>query len=183
MSPEAGESVPTMKSLCAWCGRPLRDVPSASDDGWITHGICAGCRDQVLAEMGVPLSDFLDALPQPVIVVDGNAVVIATNASAREMAENDGANPKPLLGDVFECVNAKQPEGCGRTVHCSGCTIRRTVEHTFETGEAQLRVPATLTVGSEEEPEEVGLWITTEKVGGRVLLRVDGKSHRENGSE
>jgi len=171
-----------MKSVCAWCGRPLRDVPSASGDRWITHGICADCRDQVLAEMGVPLHDFLDALPQPVIVVDGDAVVVATNAPAREMAGNGAPDKKPLLGDVFECVNAKRPEGCGRTVHCSGCTIRRTVEHTFETGEARLRVPATLTAGPDgEEPEEVGLWITTEKVGGRVLLRVDARSRHKNG--
>ncbi len=180
-----------MKSVCAWCGRPLRDVPSRSGDQWITHGICTDCRDQVLAGMGVPLSEFLDALPQPVLVVDGDAVVLATNESARRMGnEGDGnpkpdadGDPKPRLGDVFECVNAKQPEGCGRTVHCSGCTIRHTVEHTFETGEAKLRVPATLTAGSEEEPEEVGLWITTEKVGGHVLLRVDGKRHRGNGAE
>ncbi len=156
----------------------MGDAPSPSGDHWITHGICEDCRDKVLSEMGVPLSEFLDALPQPVVVVDGDAVVLDANASAREMDGDGGFRANRLLGEVFECVNATKSGGCGRTIHCSGCTIRHTVEHTFETGEAQLRVPASLTTGSDEHPEEVGLYITTEKVGGRVFLRVDARTDR-----
>ena len=76
-------------------------------------------------------------------------------------------------GDVFECANARLPGGCGRTIHCSGCTLRRTVTDTFTTGRSHVRVPAYLRRRRDEDAGAVSLLITTEKVGGVVLLRVD----------
>ncbi len=162
-----------MKRVCAWCHRPMGETPSGNGNRSITHGICEDCLEKVLAQMGVPLSEFLDALPQPVLLVDESAVVLDTNTAARVMGGNGDRRDGRLIGEVFECVNSRKPGGCGRSVHCSGCTIRQTVEHTFHTGESRLRIPATLTVGAEDDPEDVALYVTTEKVGGRVLLRVE----------
>jgi hypothetical protein len=88
-----------------------------------------------------------------------------------------GADPDEiggkLLGDVFECANATLPGGCGRTVHCSGCAIRKAVEQTWETGTPQVRVPATLQARDATALPVVALEISTEKVGEQVLLRID----------
>lgn len=165
-----------MKRVCAWCHRPMGETPSNRESRTITHGICEDCLENVLAQMGMPLGEFLDALPQPVLLVDDGVGVVDANAAARTSYPDGDHGDGRLLGDVFECVNARKPGGCGRAVHCSGCTIRHAVEHTFETGEPRLRVPATLTVGSDDEPEEIALYVTTEKVGGRVLLRVERPS-------
>jgi hypothetical protein len=78
-------------------------------------------------------------------------------------------------GEVFECEYATLPEGCGNTVRCSGCVIRTTVTETFQTGQSQEKVPACLkrTPGNLGEKEKIDLLISTEKVRGFVLLRVD----------
>lgn len=170
-----------MKRICAWCGTPLDDVPATGPANlWITHGICDDCRKVVLAAMSIPLNSYLDSLPQPILLVDGESRVLDANAAMRRVTGDVSAQPEQrLLGEVFECVHAAEPGGCGRTIHCSGCTIRRTVTSTYETGEAHLRVPATLTVSAEGEPSAVQLYITTERVGDRVLLRVDeARDHR-----
>jgi len=86
-----------------------------------------------------------------------------------------------LGGNVFECAYARLPEGCGRTVHCSGCAIRRTVTKTYETGEPQSMVPAILHRENSGRPLKIALSITTVKKGNIVVLRVDniGSSDEE----
>ncbi len=76
-------------------------------------------------------------------------------------------------GDVFGCIYAHLPEGCGQTMHCSACTVRRTVMETHRTGRSQTRVPAHMRQGKPEDVHDVELLISTELVGSRVLLRVD----------
>lgn len=76
-------------------------------------------------------------------------------------------------GDVFDCVNAKLPGGCGMTELCSACTVRNTVTHTYRTGESQIGVPTTLRVQQEGVTKEVVFDLTTEKVGDRVLVQVE----------
>ena len=76
-------------------------------------------------------------------------------------------------GEVFECAYAGLPGGCGRTVHCDGCTIRINVMDTHRTGQSRLRVPAYLFRGKPDDSEKTDYFISTEKVGKVVLLRID----------
>jgi len=142
-----------MIKLCGWCGESL---DGTGDDP-------------------VPLTTFLDALEAPVLLVTEDVEVRKTNTRARELVGKTEDALRGLLGgEVFDCVYAALPEGCGRTVHCSGCTIRRSVGHTFSTGEALERIPATLRRrASDEEPRDTEIYVTTRKVEGRVLLRID----------
>jgi len=80
---------------------------------------------------------------------------------------------------VFECANAKLPEGCGNTIHCSGCTIRRNVMDTQETGRRHFRVPAYLNQGNPESYQQIRFLISTEKVEGIVLLRIEEVGNNE----
>jgi hypothetical protein len=110
----------------------------------------------------------------PVLLVTEEGEIRAANQKALSLA---GKPEMDLMGqkggDFFQCVNANLPGGCGRTVHCPGCTVRNTVLNTFETGEPRVRVPATLTVEPQGNREEIALFVTTEKVGDRVLIQIE----------
>jgi hypothetical protein len=164
-----------MKRVCAWCKKELGSVDSQehSEDA-ITHGICRNCRGNIFFQMGVELGIFLDSLEPPIVVVDQEGTVVTGNDKIRKLLKKELPEIEGYRGgDVFECAYARLPEGCGNTVHCSGCTIRRTVMETHETGKSLLRVPATLKRYAPRDQIDIKLLISTEKVGDVVLLRID----------
>jgi hypothetical protein len=149
-------------------------------DGPITHGICEDCSSWLLqGRHGTDLGAFLDRLEAPVVVIDGERNVVAANSRAREMLRNDLPRLEGFKGgDVFECAFARLPEGCGNTVHCAACAIKRTVMRTHETGESCLKSPATLHRHTPTEPATTELVISTEKLGDMVLLRIDATGNK-----
>jgi len=170
-----------MKQVCAWCRGEIGSIESSIHaDNEVSHGICNNCLDNLTFQQGVPLTDYLDTLNLPVLLVDSYVVVKAVNKKACEVL---GKEPIEIVqhlgGNVFECAYARLPEGCGRTIHCSACAIRRTVTRTFETGEPQCMVPAVLNREKNGRPSKITLSITTVKKGNIVMLRVDRSSDEE----
>jgi len=163
-----------VKVVCAWCGQDLGEVDAGDESRPITsHGMCESCAFHLSAQMGVPLREYLDSLGVPVAVVDSDAAVLMASSAAEAALDRGQPLTGLRAGDVFECRNALLPGGCGRTVHCSGCTLRQTVTDTFATGRSHVRVPAYLRRGRNGGEEVVALLVTTEKAGGMVLLRID----------
>jgi hypothetical protein len=164
-----------MKRICAWCNKEMQGGDSqAGTENMITHGICNSCRDNVLFQLGVELELFLDSLEAPVVMVNGSGTVVSANNKARKMLRKNLSKIEGYRGgDVFECEYARLPEGCGNTTHCSGCTIRRTVMQTYGTGKGFRRVQATLSHYTPQDPEQMDLLISTEKLSDVVLLRID----------
>jgi hypothetical protein len=78
-----------------------------------------------------------------------------------------------LGGDAFECRYAKCPEGCGKTVHCKTCTIRRTVTDTLRSGRSHIGVVAYPDLYRVTGENRIRFIISTEKVGKAALLRID----------
>ena len=170
-----------MRRVCAWCGKKLGEPSSGcAENGPVTHGICDGCASNLAAQSGVPLQEFLDGLGTPVLLVDSEGTIVTANTAVRAML----GKALDLIegfkgGDVFECAFARLPEGCGNTVHCSGCMIRRTVMDTHHTGENHLLAPAYLNQQTSAGIRVLDLSITTEKAGDIVFLRIDGMAMRE----
>jgi PAS domain-containing protein len=164
-----------MKRICAWCRKDLGSIDSrAGSENVITHGICENCGSNLLFQMGVELGDFLDSLKLPVVVVNREGTIVTGNDQARALLRKGLSEIEGYKGgEVFECAYARQPDGCGNTMHCSGCTIRRTVMETYGTGKSYQRVPATLTRNTPQDPEKIKLLISTEKIADLVLLRID----------
>lgn len=158
--------------MCAWCGTEM--PPKAGDESLVSHGICETCADDFVSNVAVPLQRYLDKLPEPVLVMDSDVTISFLNRAAQSLT---GKGPEEAFGrrggDVFECIHAQRPEGCGRTIHCSGCVIRNSVTSTQRTGEPNVLVPATLKKGDPDDPRSVALTITTVKRGDIVLLRLD----------
>jgi len=120
------------------------------------------------------VEEFLRSLRVPVLLVSEDVEVLDANQVALGLlGKTADAVRGRLGGEVFECAHAELPGGCGRTIHCSGCVLRRTVTETYEEGMPHVRVPATLKTRAEQEPSDADLLITTALVGGRVLLKFE----------
>lgn len=164
-----------MKRICAWCKKEL-GASAAEDDKReiITHGICEECTHALFtADTGTTLMQFLTALNVPILVADNRSIQAATPAAQELLRKELPDIVGHTEGDVFECAYASFPEGCGHTVHCNGCVIRNTVRDTYFTGNSHVRQPATLKRGSLDDSEDIDLLISTEKLKGVVLLRID----------
>jgi hypothetical protein len=165
-----------MKSICAWCKKDMGTVHSDSyAESIITHGICEECAHIAFAELNMDrMAIFIDRLPEPVLVVDRDVVALMANMKAKEVLGKDLPQIKGFKGgNIIECVHANEPGGCGRTTHCNGCAIRLTVEDTYKTGKSHLRVPAYADIPVEGKPKKISFLISTKKVKGVVLLRID----------
>ncbi len=167
-----------MKRVCAWCNREIGNVEHADQaDIRISHGICERCQDNMIFQEGVSIQTYIDSIAVPVMVMTvyhGRAVVEAVNKEAMAALHKQAKEMvRHLAGNVFECPYARLPEGCGGTIHCSACAIRRTVIKTFETGEPQSLVPALLRQDQPGKPSEVVMTITTVRVEGVVMVRID----------
>jgi hypothetical protein len=128
----------------------------------------------LFSERGKKLTSFLEKLAAPVVAVDDTGGVRTANRQARMLLQKELSDIEGYKGgDVFECAYAKLPEGCGQTIHCSGCTIRRTVMDTMQSGKSHLKTPACLNRGIPDAHGKIDLLITTEKVGEMVFLRID----------
>jgi len=146
----------------------------------ISHGICDECAVHFFAEYGVELEAFLNNLGSPVVVIDKTGHVKTANKQARELLQKDLPNIEDYrTGEVFECAYSKLPEGCGKTIHCNGCTIRRTIADTLRSGKRHLRTPAFLHRGDPGEPQRIDFFISTERVDKVVLLRIDNVGGNE----
>ena len=161
--------------LCSSCGREMPASPLGTcPDRAITGEVCEECLRGIDAEAGTPLADFLDRLAAPVVLVDSDVTVKAANKLVRNLLGKDNSRIRGYKGgDVFECAYARLPGGCGQTLHCSGCAIRRSVTETFATGKTLRRVPATLHKQLPAEIQQLYMLISTEKAWNMVLLKID----------
>ncbi len=159
-----------MERICSWCDRKMK--PVHGDGAQTTHGICPDCVDNLSFQQGVDLQRFLNSLSTPILALDADGVILAASEQALELLDRDqDAVCGHLAGDVVECEKARLPGGCGRTIHCQGCTIRRAVVETQQTGQPVLSRPATVTVSRDDSPDW-HLTISTVKRDGMVLLRI-----------
>lgn len=172
-----------MKRVCGWCKIDLGpSVATINESGEfpITHGICGDCTRKVLAFSAKPLRNFLDQFPKPVFLMDVAGRVVTGNSAAFSLLQKTPDLVEGELGgDAFDCNYAELPGGCGKTVHCKSCTIRMSITSTFESGKSAIRVPAYPDLHQLTGEDRIRYFITTERIGETVLLRIDEVA-REN---
>ena len=134
-----------MRLICSYCRRVIRADPHARVTD-VSHGMCEPCGryfGRLWAGMG--FDEYLDELGSPIALLDKDGRVITMNG---KLAELIGVDRKACVGltggEAFACVHSRLPEGCGHSVHCRDCTVRRAVDAVARTGKAQERVPAYL---------------------------------------
>jgi PAS domain-containing protein len=140
----------------------------------VTHGICPECVHYFDFGRAETLQAFLDKIEPPVLLLDGDGVVVTANQAALTAVGKDVASGRDLRGgDFMECAYARLPGGCGKTLHCPACTIRTTVMATHADGRSRRQVEAFQQIVTESGPVRTRVLITTEKQGQLVLLRID----------
>ncbi len=169
-----------MKKVCAWCNREMEagEGGDQSVNGFVSHGICHECADNVEFQLGVSIRKFLNSFPVPVILTDLDGRAVTANSKALNLVNKELVAIKhALLGNVFECAYSRLPGGCGKTIHCSGCTIRRAVQDTFISGRPSVNLPATIACNRKGVGEVISLLISTEKALNYVILKVESATN------
>jgi PAS domain-containing protein len=137
----------------------------------VSHGMCEGCYEHFTKQWDhASLGEYMDAFDLPVAAVDGDGRIIAVNQKMAERLGKPNREVAGLLGgEMFECVNSRLPEGCGKTLRCDACTIRNTVNQTRASGLKLSKVRAYLS--RDEGATEI--LISTECKDGVVILTLE----------
>ena len=132
-----------MRVVCAYCAKPMPDKEPLDDDS-LSHGMCDECLDEYPRRwLGVSMSEYVEGFALPVMVVGRERVVIGTNSKAAAILGKTTDQTRGILGgDVMECAYSKLPGGCGQTVHCTACTVRRAVNKAMSTCQGETSVSA-----------------------------------------
>jgi PAS domain-containing protein len=152
-----------MRLVCSYCRRVIRADPGSRVTD-VSHGMCEPCGQHFgRLWSGMPIDEYLDGLAAPVLVVDEDTRVVTMNQQLADLIGVDRKSVEGLRGgEAFACVRSRLPEGCGGTVHCRECGVRRTVQQVARTGQMHERVSA---------------YVDTDR--GRVALRISGRpGHR-----
>lgn len=120
------------------------------------------------------LQSFIESIPVPIVILNSSLLPMCSNKAGMESFHLlDVELASSTLGEVVECENSRLPGGCGKTVHCSGCVLRRTVTDTYNTGRQSSMVPAKLTT----ERGDVSYMVSAMKVGDCVVVKLDTQAH------
>lgn len=159
-----------MRLVCSYCRQVIRHDPGTSVKE-VSHGMCHSCAEHFgKLWNGMSLSEYLDGLPDPVLVVDGDGRVVGLNERLALRLGRDGRDLRGLLaGEAFACSRSRLPEGCGKTVHCRECTIRLAVTHVRDTKRDLVRAPAWL----QTKQGRVSLLISVRPEQGLVKVTVE----------
>jgi len=162
-----------MKRFCSYCKKHYGDKEPFEGDV-VTHGICEDCFEWLKKNRNQTLREFLNGFDFPILAVDPDINVHIANIEAEKMLgksldEIEGSSG----GEAVECEYARLPGGCGRSEHCKPCAIRNTVTETCKTGKAVKDMIGYQNIISGNRVEQVRLWISAEKKGDMVLLKIE----------
>ncbi len=159
-----------MRLICSYCQAEMGDKEPL-DDGRISHGMCDGCFEHFSKQWGgQTLGEYLDQFSFPVMVVSGERRVLAANQTMADMLGKSERDMFGLLGgEAIDCVNSRNPGGCGADIHCHTCTIRLAVVDTWDTGRPYVQVPASLTAGG----GPIRFLVSTEKRDDTVVIKLE----------
>ena len=151
-----------MQVICSYCQNVMEE-DAAHEDGDISHGMCEPCFEYFSAQWsGMNWDEYLSRFHQPVVLLNGDGRIVASNEGSNKILNNGDRGVVGLLGgEAMECVYARLPEGCGKTLHCAACTIRIVTEGVIRTGESVEDVPASLC----QEEKEIQFLVSAYRLG------------------
>jgi hypothetical protein len=132
-----------MFSVCSYCRRVIGEK-EPYEDKQVSHGICNTCWDFYYPRLfSLNFSDHLDQYASPIILVDKKVRVVGINQAMTLFLGTTREEALGFLGgEALACRYSRLPEGCGKTIHCRTCSIRRTVNETMALNADMLDIPA-----------------------------------------
>ena len=163
-----------MKRVCAWCKKVIKDEDDPLSKGNITHGMCSQCFIETTSFNPRTAKQILEYVQEPIFVIDSNGTIKSANKSGQLLVGKEYEEIENALGgDAFECSYASLGSGCGKTEHCKTCAIRNIVMDTLNAGFGFKSVPAYQSIKTSSGTKIIRFLISTEKVGDKVLLKID----------
>lgn len=159
-----------MQLVCSYCRSPMGEQ-EPYEDTRISHGMCAGCAAHFQRQWrGLSLQEYLDELDAPILILDANRRVLAANRLTQGLLGRSTQDLRGLLpGEATECVHSRRPGGCGGTLHCRTCAIRKALLEARDTGRPVERVPARL----ERDDVAIDLFVSARPESGCIRLVID----------
>lgn len=158
---------------CTVCKGKLEE-PERKVDRPITQGLCSLCRSHVATSHKCHVHPFLEGLPLSTFVFSADGRVQCANRAGRTLLKKDQEGIASFLkGEVFGCKHASRPEGCGKTVHCGGCSFREALENTLSNGNLSTPKKVDLLLKREKGYEQAcDMLLVTEAIDGSVLAQI-----------
>ena len=159
-----------MRKVCAWCNRELSSTDDARSND-ITHGICMECSERVFRTPHPrTVQDFINTLSSPIVIIENIDDIVLANDQARKILKVKVGNK---IGDAADCPNAKLQGGCGKTVHCKACAVRKVIQQTMQTGKNHNNIEAYQDTSTPAGTKHHTLKLATERIGNTILVRID----------
>jgi hypothetical protein len=113
----------------------------------------------------------LDAVPSPMLILDGDLRMTYWNTAAlRFVGQPDAELTLKRTGDAIRCLNALNSDGCGHSEACRSCVIRGSVNESLS-GRAVHRRKHRMKLQAGDEVQDLHLLVTT------APFNVDGEHH------
>jgi PAS domain S-box-containing protein len=135
--------------------------------------------EQALKNSEMQLNAIFNNAPVIMILLNEKTQVLKMNkfgmeATGRNMESLTGLRP----GDVMKCINSyNDPRGCGFSSFCHSCTLKRTVENTFNSGTEYYKAEAQLTTVESDSRKLHTILISTSVISNvpqkQVLITID----------
>ncbi len=108
------------------------------------------------------LNTIFDSTPNILVLVNEEGRVDMINHRGAALLGHEKEGVIGLLGgEVFNCLNSFEDDGCGRNPECSRCPVRGRVMSTFETGTPRTEEEGRLTLLLEGKQRTMDLLIST----------------------
>lgn len=121
------------------------------------------------------LSEFLNSIEVPILVMDENKGIRQANRAAeRALAKVAGQMQGKRFGIVIECVHAEVMGECGLSPYCSGCAFRRNVYDTYRDGTPRHGEYSQHTVATPKGQAARQFKYSMTKTGDSVLVAIEG---------
>jgi PAS domain S-box-containing protein len=142
------------------------DIEVATALANLCWDIVAAMRTQrELVQRTATLDAVFESAPMIMALVDGEARVLRSNRSGREVAGAGAPGQLGLLaGQAISCVNALSAAGCGGTPDCARCPVRARVARTVQTGEPCYAEEGRFLLLRDGAPTTVNFLISTSPV-------------------
>ena len=168
-----------MARICVQCKKQLLPQEDFRTDKVVTQGLCSRCTALFTLDISPSLRKLLNIIAEPVLVLDSRGVVKTANESGLKLLGKDYPEIEGYPGgNVFGCVFAGLPEGCGNSEHCKTCAIRNIVMDTLTHGKGYTNVPAFQDIETPNGRRIMRFYVSTEKVDEHILLRIDDVAER-----
>lgn len=141
--------------------------------------------EEKIISISKTLNDIFETAPYIMILTDQSGKILNINRAGENFTYKTKSEVIKIFGgEAFNCINAINYSGCGKSANCSLCPIRSAIKYTFETGQAINNKENKMTLVIDGKSENLDLLISTtlvkhENEDSILLSMIDLTEHKK----